>query len=103
MTRLSRMDWASVESSRKSTPLCARARLARIGVGCAYRNPRKILGSGAAQFVDEVGKSFAQLREDNQNLKKQIEALKSAPPVPARAPAPVAPAPLRGRIGVGCA
>ena len=42
------------------------------------------------EFVDEVGKSFAQLREDNQNLKKQIEALKSAPPVPARAPAPVA-------------
>jgi len=42
------------------------------------------------EFVDEVGESFAHLLEDNQNLKKQIEALKSAPPVPARAPAPVA-------------
>ena len=39
------------------------------------------------EFVDEVGESFAQLLEDNQNLKKQIEALNSAPPVPARTPA----------------
>ena len=45
------------------------------------------------EFVDEVGESFAQLLEENRNLKKQIEALKSAPPVPARAPAPVAQAP----------
>ena len=47
------------------------------------------------EFVDEVEESFAQLREDNQNLKKQIEALKSAPPAPARTPAPVAQAPTR--------
>ena len=33
------------------------------------------------EFVDEVGESFAQLLEDNQNLKKQIEALNSAPTV----------------------
>ena len=45
------------------------------------------------EFVDEVEESFAQLLEDNQNLKKQIEALKSAPPAPARTPAPVAQAP----------
>ena len=45
------------------------------------------------EFVDEVEEGFAQLREDNQNLKKQIEALKSAPPAPARTPAPVAQAP----------
>src|SRR5512133_2930217 len=45
------------------------------------------------QFVDEVEESFAQLNKDNQNLKKQIEALKSAPPAPARTPAPVAQAP----------
>jgi DivIVA domain-containing protein len=45
------------------------------------------------EFVDEVGESFAQLLEDNQNLKKQIEALNSALPVPARTPAPVAQAP----------
>ena len=38
------------------------------------------------EFVDEVGESFAQLLEDNQNLKKQIEALDSAPTVPARTP-----------------
>ena len=41
------------------------------------------------EFVDEVGESFAQLLEDNQNLKKQIEALNSAPTVPARTPASV--------------
>ena len=45
------------------------------------------------EFVDEVGERFAQLLEDNQNLKKQIEALNSAPPVPARTSAPVAQAP----------
>jgi DivIVA domain-containing protein len=39
------------------------------------------------EFVDEVGESLAQLLEDNQNLRKQIEALNSAPPVPARTPA----------------
>ena len=39
------------------------------------------------EFVHEVGESFAQLLEDNQNLKKQIEALNSAPTVPARTPA----------------
>jgi DivIVA domain-containing protein len=36
------------------------------------------------EFVDEVGERYAQLLEDNQNLKTQIEALKSAPPIPAR-------------------
>ena len=45
------------------------------------------------EFVDEVRERFTQLLEDNQNLKKQIEALKSGPPVPARTPAPVAQAP----------
>jgi cell division septum initiation protein DivIVA len=45
------------------------------------------------EFVDEVRESFTLLLEDNQNLKKQIEALKSAPPVPARTPAPLAQAP----------
>jgi DivIVA domain-containing protein len=45
------------------------------------------------EFVDEVEESFAQLLEENRNLTKQIEALKSAPPVPARAPAPVTQAP----------
>src|SRR4029450_6638028 len=45
------------------------------------------------EFVKEVGESFAQLLEDNQNLKKQIEALNSAPQVPARTPRPVAQAP----------
>jgi DivIVA domain-containing protein len=43
------------------------------------------------EFVDGVGESFAQLLEDNQNLKKQIEALKPTPP--ARTSAPVAQAP----------
>ena len=38
------------------------------------------------EFVDEVEESFAQLVEENQNLKKQVEALKSAPPVAAPAP-----------------
>jgi DivIVA domain-containing protein len=43
------------------------------------------------EFVDEVEESFAQLLEENRNLTKQIEALKSAPPVPARAPVTQAP------------
>ena len=41
------------------------------------------------EFVDEVEESFAQLMEENQNLKKQVEALKAAPPPP---PQPIAPA-----------
>ena len=57
------------------------------------------------EFVDEVEESFAQLIEENQNLKKQIEALKAAPPpqpmapaaptvqAPPRQPAPPPPAP----------
>ena len=43
------------------------------------------------EFVDEVEESFAQLLEENRNLTKQIETLKSAPPVPARAPVTQAP------------
>jgi DivIVA domain-containing protein len=63
------------------------------------------------EFVDEVEESFAQLIEENQNLKKQVEALKAAPPPhpvapaaptvqapPARQPAP--PQPQSGRIVV---
>jgi DivIVA domain-containing protein len=42
------------------------------------------------EFVDEVEESFAQLLEENQNLKKQVEALKSAPPVAAPAPQTIA-------------
>jgi len=42
------------------------------------------------EFVDEVEESFAQLIEENQNLKKQIEALKAAPP-PQQPIAPAAP------------
>src|SRR6187402_294791 len=34
------------------------------------------------EFVDEVEESFAQLIEENQNLKKQVESLKSATPEP---------------------
>ena len=45
------------------------------------------------EFVDEVRENFILLLEDNQNLKKQIEALKSAPPVSARTPVPLAQAP----------
>jgi DivIVA domain-containing protein len=41
------------------------------------------------EFVDEVEESFAQLVEENQNLKKQVEALKAAPP-PASAPRTIA-------------
>src|SRR5688500_15675015 len=44
------------------------------------------------EFVDEVEESFAQLLEENQNLKKQVEALKSAPPV-GPAPQTIAPPP----------
>jgi DivIVA domain-containing protein len=40
------------------------------------------------EFVDEVEESFAQLIEENQNLKKQVEALKASPPPPQ----PMAPA-----------
>ena len=36
------------------------------------------------EFVDEVEESFAQLIEENQNLKKQVEALKVAAPPAAR-------------------
>ena len=42
------------------------------------------------EFVDEVEESFAQLLEENQNLKKQVEALKAAPPVAPPAPHTVA-------------
>ena len=45
------------------------------------------------EFVDEVEESFAQLLEENQNLKKQVEALKAAPPVAAPAPHTMAPPP----------
>jgi DivIVA domain-containing protein len=44
------------------------------------------------EFVDEVEESFARLVEENQNLKKQVEALKAAPP-PAPAPHTMAPPP----------
>ena len=43
------------------------------------------------EFVDEVEESFAQLIEENQNLKKQIAALKAAPPPPQQPVAPAAP------------
>ena len=32
------------------------------------------------EFVDEVEESFAQLIEENVNLKRQVESLKAAPP-----------------------
>jgi DivIVA domain-containing protein len=59
------------------------------------------------EFVDEVEESFAQLIEENQNLKKQVEALKAAPPphpvAPAaptvQAPPPRQPAPLQPQSG----
>jgi DivIVA domain-containing protein len=41
------------------------------------------------EFFDEVGERYAQLLEDNQNLKKQIEALKSTPPARTPASAPM--------------
>src|SRR5215207_9582068 len=43
------------------------------------------------EFVDDVEETFAQLFEENQNLKKQVESLKSAPPAPAAATPPPAP------------
>ena len=39
------------------------------------------------EFVDEVEESFAQLIEENQNLKKQVDSLRSAPPAPPQAAA----------------
>jgi DivIVA domain-containing protein len=44
------------------------------------------------EFVDEVEETFAQLFEENQSLKKQVESLKSAPPAPAAATTPSVPA-----------
>ena len=38
------------------------------------------------EFVDEVEESFAQLIEENQNLKKQVDSLRAAPPAPQAAP-----------------
>ena len=46
------------------------------------------------EFVDDVEATFAQLFEENQNLKRQVESLKSAPPAPAGA-TPPAPAPVQ--------
>jgi DivIVA domain-containing protein len=46
------------------------------------------------EFVDDVEETFAQLFEENQNLKRQVESLKSAPPAPAAA-TPPAPAPVQ--------
>jgi DivIVA domain-containing protein len=43
------------------------------------------------EFVDEVEETFAQLFEENQNLKKQVEALKAAPPPVAATPPQPAP------------
>ncbi len=40
------------------------------------------------EFVDEVEESFAQLIEENSNLKRQVESLKAAPPAQAAGPAP---------------
>jgi DivIVA domain-containing protein len=45
------------------------------------------------EFVDEVEESFAQLLEENLNLKKQVQALKAAPPVAAPAPHTMPPPP----------
>jgi DivIVA domain-containing protein len=41
------------------------------------------------EFVDEVEESFAQLLEENVNLKRQVESLKSSPPAAAAQQAPV--------------
>ncbi len=41
------------------------------------------------EFVDEVEESFAQLIEENSNLKRQVESLKAAPPAAPPQPAPV--------------
>ena len=43
------------------------------------------------EFVDEVEESFAQLIEENGNLKRQVEYLKAAPPAAAAAPPVSAP------------
>ncbi len=40
------------------------------------------------EFVDEVEESFAQLIEENVNLKRQVESLKAAPPAAAAQQAP---------------
>ena len=37
------------------------------------------------EFVDEVEESFAQLIEENQSLKKQVDSLKASPPADAAA------------------
>ena len=47
------------------------------------------------EFVDEVEVAFEQLTEENQNLKKQIEALKTAPATDHAAPTPVETAPVQ--------
>ena len=47
------------------------------------------------EFVDEVEESFAQLIEENQNLKRQVEALKAAPAPRPMTPAPTVQAPPR--------
>src|SRR5829696_4138355 len=41
------------------------------------------------EFVDEVEESFAQLIEENVNLKRQVESLKASPPAAAAQQAPV--------------
>ena len=43
------------------------------------------------EFVDEVEESFAQLIEENQNLKKQVDSLRAAPPAPQAAQTPPPP------------
>jgi DivIVA domain-containing protein len=45
------------------------------------------------EFVDEVEESFAQLIEENVNLKRQVESLKASPPAAAAQQAPVQQAP----------
>ena len=40
------------------------------------------------EFVDEVEESFAQLIEENSNLKRQVESLKAAPPAAPQPPVP---------------
>jgi DivIVA domain-containing protein len=47
------------------------------------------------EFVDEVEETFAQLLEENQNFKKQVEALKAAPAPVAATPPQQAPAQQR--------
>jgi DivIVA domain-containing protein len=43
------------------------------------------------EFVDEVEESFAQLIEENENLKKQVDSLRTAPPAPQAASTPSVP------------